>query len=174
MTMRRIAAAFCLLAACICLCACAGGDISRIKLNADKVNEYNEAIGLYNKLAIALTELAKLVDKEAAKDEGFEDSFWQSYDVQKDKVISCMKHVEDFHFNYQDIAVVSGDIRLLCEDLKAYLLYMEDYRHNGDVVSRKQFKESHRKRYNAMMEQSTQIVKVFDGLYETAIIGQNE
>lgn len=58
-------------------------DLHQIKIEANMVKEYNNAIEAYNKMALTFISLARTVDEELEKKSGFNNCFWDKFKMKK-------------------------------------------------------------------------------------------
>lgn len=154
---------------CFMLWGCGYERYEKVKLNADIVKEYNDAIELYNKMALAFTRLARFVDDNADKSSGFDKEFWKEYQLKEEKVLKQVDRINSFKFKNREIEVVMDDIQSFIANLQKYLEYTDAFRDGKEGISKELFINRHKELYNNMLKQSSEIVKIFNNIYDRII-----
>jgi hypothetical protein len=133
--------------------------------------EYNDVVALYNRMATAFTELARLVDSNNKGPDGFGQRFWDKYQVSKDKVLERMADMRKYDFGDGAMADAAADIRSFMDSMEQYLEYIDDYKNGGQSIEIGEFVSRHKEMYEDMLEKSKDIVKRFNLVYEKNLIG---
>jgi len=151
--------------------SCSGGSYERIKLNADMVKEYNDAIELYNKTAISFTDLARLVEDGNANNTLFSEAFWEEFTKKSDKVYKNIDNISSFEFTYEQTVEVKKDLQSFVQSIRKYLEYIASHRDKEMSTAQEAFISSHRDMYDVIMDMSAHIVEKFDHIYNFHIVG---
>lgn len=164
----------CLTLILLCLSGCNADSINRVKENSIAVKEYNEAIKLYNKVALSFTGLARDVDKEFEEKEAFDKKFWDDCNNSRKKVIDSISMLKSFKFRYEDNEKVMDKINPMLENVEIYMAKLDDFQKTGQYDNWKNFKESNTILYGEILNQSTEISRLFDVIYDEFIIKKKE
>lgn len=154
----------------ICICGCGTGKYQEVKASSHAVKEYNSAIKQYNRMALAFTDLARFVDNSVDSPEGFDKAFWDKYQSKKEKVLGCMDSMKDFTFQHKDMDVVSIHIKALMDSLGQYMQYVDAFGDGNGRIGKEEFIDRHKELYENILDQSSDIVRVFDEIYDKAIV----
>lgn len=155
------------------LAGCGDTGFNKIKKNSNIVNEYNDSIGAYNKLALSFTSLARLVDDEIKKGATFDKGFWDKFTEEEQKVVARKNALESYNYNYREIETVMDEIRPFTANIERYLKAASEYREGLNDWDSEKFASFHRQLYNDMMEQSSRIVSKYDEIYNSFVIGSD-
>lgn len=154
------------------LIGCSSNGVEKVKLNASLSKEYNNVIKLYNRSAIAFTDLAKLVDKEINKPSGFDDEFWEKYDKKEEKLLDQKKNLENCSSTYEVIEKFEEELDPFTKDLGKYLEAVTILRKDSSNRSKEEFRVIHKKLYDQMMAQSIQLVKSLDRIHDEELLSK--
>lgn len=160
--------------AMLCLTACSRGSMNRIKANNSMVQEYNEAIKIYNRVAIAFTDLARTVDKESKKTGEFADKFWDNYKSKEEKVIENMQRIKDYKFKHKEIQAAMERISPMLIDIETYLSSIEDSRNNRKDIGWASLNKENEVLYKEIVRQSNGIIETFDEIYNEYIVNKKD
>ncbi|MEA4849803.1 MAG: hypothetical protein VB106_21435 [Clostridiaceae bacterium] len=148
--------------------------VSHIKENGTAVKEYNRAIEIYNKIAISFTSLARAVEKEPEETEPFDEKFWKNYENSEKKVLDNISNMRGLEFKYSDIEKVMVKINPMLKGMEAYLERVEEFQKLEQYSDWKDFKESMDILYREILNQSSEISKTFDEIYDEFIIKEKD
>ena len=153
---------------------CSAQSVDKIKVNGSAVQEYNEAIKVYNKVAISFTDLARTVDKESQKSEKFSEGFWRSYEGKKEKVLQNIDLLKDLKFEHQEIGITMDIISPMLSDIELYIERMETLK--GYLVddTRNDIMEENSSLYKNILNQSSAIIDKFNLIYDEYIIAEKK
>jgi hypothetical protein len=143
------------------LCGC-----SPAKTNVRVTREYNDAIELYNRMAIAFTNLARFVEDNASAEKGLDRAFWEDYDSRKKKVAERMGLMEQYEFENPEMLSVRASIQTLMDSLNEYMQMADGYRRDESRDRAKEFISRHRALYDDILDQTSEIVMMFDEVYD--------
>jgi hypothetical protein len=172
MRMGRAAGAIILLAVLsVIACGCSPQRDDRALSGLGAAKEYNDVVALYNRMAMAFTELARLVDSNVQKPDGFGRGFWDKYQASKDKVLARMADMREHDLGDGAMAAVAADIRSFMDSVEQYLEYIDDYKNGGQRIGTGEFVSRHKELYEGILEKSKDVVKRFNIVYEKVFIG---
>lgn len=150
------------------LSSCNVNNLNEVKINNAFVNEYNEAIKDYNKLAENFTELARFMNKSLT-DTDINTRFWKDYDKKRNDVVSSINHLNNFEFMYQENKLCMENINPLINNVEKYLNKIDTFRRdNSDSYF--EFNEQLKNLYNNILYQSNIVSSTFDNIYEQYIV----
>jgi len=152
----------------ISLMGCSKESISSARENSSKVKEYNDLIAIYNKLALAQTNLAKKIDGAIEKSGDFEERLWKEINSQREAIQEQREKLLGFKFVHDDIAIIMDYIKPFVSDVDRYLEELDKF--EKEVISKDDFSREHKKIYQDLLEKSSNIVKAFDTVYKERII----
>lgn len=157
-----------------CLTGCNADSINQVRENSIMVKEYNDAIEIYNKVALSFTALARDIDKEYGETESFDERFWNDYNNNRKKVLDNISYMINFEFKYGEIKEVMDRIDPMINDIEIYLDKLEEFQKLQQYSNWKDLRESNDILYRKILSQSNVISKVFDEIYDESIIKKKE
>ena len=153
------------------LSGCSQKGYESIKENSQMTKEYNDTIGIYNKLALSSTSLAKNMEKEIEKTNGFDEEFWKGYDEAKEKIVHYKKMIGGYQFKHNEVQVIMNEIEPFLDDLEEYLDGVNKFR--ASSIDREHFINSHNAIYKKLLSKSSTIVRGFDSIYNDSLTKKN-
>ncbi len=155
----------------VILFGCSQDSFTSLKENSNMTKEYNDIIAIYNKLALSFTSLAKKVDKEIDKPNGFNNEFWKEYSSIKEKIDGHKNKIKKYEFQSEEIQGVTNDLYPFIDNLEKYIEVVNKF--NTADIDRDDFIEIHRNTYESMLQQSSKIVKSFDTIYNEVLLNES-
>lgn len=160
---KKILRLILLLVIILILSACNVSNLNEVKKNNALVNEYNEAIKDYNKLAAKFTELARFVEKNF-NGADISTKIWNDYDKKKSDVVSSINQLKNFEFKYQENELCMEEINPLIKNIDEYLSEIDIFRSNSSYYN--EFKEKLENLYNNILKQSNTVSITFENIYK--------